>query len=142
MITLIVVLFCTALAENVESADGFVLIDEAGIKVTFNNECAVETNYDGSAYLVIKAIYENNSDKAAGISINEAYVNGWKAYCDSIGAIAPGKKAKAEVRIALGDTDASTIEDIKEIEFSGWVYDDNNYDKIADLGLVVWQFTK
>lgn len=106
-----------------------VLFESNGITVYLTGENEIE--WMG---LEIGAIIVNDSNKKVDIQIDDAYVNGWAVEALGISDTASGKKQKGEFIIyEIEDAFVTDIKDIEEIEITFYIYDSENYERIATL---------
>lgn len=112
------------LAENMA-----VLFESNGVTVYLTGE-----NEIGWMGLEMGVIIVNDSDKKVSIQIEDVYINGWAVDSFGISDTAPGKKQKGEFTIyELEDAFVTDIKDIEDIEITFYIFDNDNFKRIATL---------
>ena len=104
----------TALLKFDAYASGdYVLLDDAGVKITFTG---IDLNATGQ-YVYANVIVENNTSDEISITPEDVCLNGWATGGSGIRAIPAGKMAMGkfdiQVKIPNGISDISAIEDIE-----------------------------
>jgi|GEM_PF-3207043 len=140
-----------ATGENAEEITGevpdempFLLFDEQGVKCTVSGKYNVwGFPEDGSFYLDLELIIENDSSLDAMIYIDACSVNGWEVFTMGGPDARAGKKQKGEVTINLADADIFDVNEIEEIELVVRMSDgDYNQLWISDPILLPLSFLK
>ena len=96
-----------------------ILAEADGLTVTMKGEPVVDEIYDGSKKLILAVTVVNTSEESAGISMDEAYINGWKVSGMFIPTLEPGTKLKQEIEFYHVDENAELekLEDLEDIKF-------------------------
>ncbi len=104
-----------------------VVLDKNGVKIYINGTPSIKDGWSGKS-LIIPIIIVNGSSKSINVFTDDESVNGWTADCSiSNSQVAAGKKAKAEFQFDLDATDLTAIKDLEEVEFTMYVYDNDNW---------------
>lgn len=101
--------------------EGTVLMNQNGIVVTLTG------NHDGTTFLNLEAIVENNSSDHIGVSLDDCNINGWEVWSSGISDINPGKKKKGKFSIKIADAEISRFEEIETMEMVLRVYNGDTY---------------
>ena len=103
--------------------DEIVLIDDDLCTVTIKEMSDEDDYYAATA----KIFTENKSDKNFYFTVKDVSVNGYMTSLWWGTSVAAGHKANSDAHFYADDLAASSIEQIKEIEFTLIVYDDDDY---------------
>ena len=117
------------LRRELDSEDKTVLFDQLGVQVYLTGEYSLH-----SSYLELEAVVINDSDATINMhcSIDQSVsVNGWQCYCGPITAVPSGKRKRGTFMIDLSASDATTYEDVKEVEFALRCVDANSYQTLS-----------
>lgn len=95
---------------------------------------------DPFCYLDLEVVVVNDSDRNVSVTIDTASVNGWVVYGSGISETTPGKKQKGELEFKISDGEAFSYEEVEEIEINFYLYDMDQWERIADVDPVIIQF--
>ena len=105
-----------------------VILDQASVQIYINGSPELSKTWNEKVYLIIPVVIINDSGKSISVIVEDTSVNGWKADGSISGGEVPkGKKAKAELKFLLDDTDVEGLEDFEDFELWFKVYDNDDW---------------
>ena len=111
------------------AAENVVIVGQDGITVYMTGNNAIN---EYSPVLEMEAVVVNDTEKSISVSVESASVNGWNVYGSGIYETTAGKKQKGVFELYLEDSDATTLEEVEDIEIELYIYDTDTYDRIGE----------
>ena len=120
------------------AGENTVLFEENGVSVYLTGEHDVYG--DDTLYLELGAVVVNDTEYSIGVDLESVSINGWIVYGGGVSETEPGKRQEGTLDIDLSDAEISSYEEIEDIEFEFYVYDEETYDTLFSVDPVTVHF--